>query len=121
MNARGFTLLEAMVAMTIVGLVSISTLGAMSAAVRTSGLASDVLVASELAEERLASLLVLSDEVLADSTDGRWYPIGLDGWTWQSTIRPAAGWSLSVLRIEVAGPQSRAEANLLRPTPESTR
>ena len=121
MNARGFTLLEAMVAMTIVGMVSISTLGAISAAARTSGLASDVLVASELAEERLASLLVLSDEIMADSADGRWYPIGLDGWTWQSTIRPAAGLSLSVLYVEVVGPQSRVEARLLRPAAESAR
>lgn len=116
MNERGFTLLEALVAMTIVGMVSIGTLGSMSAAIRVSDLAVDALVADELAEERLASLLALPAEVLSDSADGRGHASPIDGWSWRATVSPAPASSMAVLRVEVFGPNALAEASLLRPS-----
>jgi prepilin-type N-terminal cleavage/methylation domain-containing protein len=66
---RGFSLLEAVVALAIVGLASVGALAAFSAELRTSDRARRALEANALAEERLAELRLLPRVELAPLTD----------------------------------------------------
>lgn len=115
MRARGFTLLEVLVAMTIVGLVSIGVLGAVAASGRASNRAALALVASELAEERLAALSTLSAAALADSTDGRDFEFTrMPDWRWSaSTVESREG--PVALSVTIRGPGIDVERYLLRP------
>jgi type II secretion system protein I len=115
MTARGFTLLETLVAMTIVGLVSIGVLGAVAASGRASDRAALTLVASELAEERLAALSTLSAAALADSTDGRDFEFTvMPDWRWSASTVPRAD-SLVALAVTIRGRGITVERYLLRP------
>lgn len=115
MTTRGFTLLEVLVAMLIVGLVSISTLAAVGAATRASEHATLAVVASELAEERLTSLLTLPYTALADSADGVERNItGMPGWRWSALVAPEAD-GLVTLGVHVAGESGEAHRRVLRP------
>lgn len=115
MTTRGFTLLEVLVAMLIVGLVSISTLAAVGAAARASERAAMAIVASELAEQRLMSLLTLPDATLADSADGVERDItGMPGWRWSALVAPE-GNGLVTLGVHVAGEGGEARRRVLRP------
>jgi type II secretion system protein I len=78
-DERGFTLLEALVALTIVGMASITVLGAFSTEVRTADRAIRSAEAAAVAQERLAHVRVAQREVfrlLPDSlrrgTDGEY-------------------------------------------------
>lgn len=115
MTTRGFTLLEVLVAMLIVGLVSISTLAALGAASRASERAAVAIVASELAEERLTSLLTLPGTTLADSADGVERDItGMPGWRWSALVAPD-GNGLVTLSVHVAGEDGEVRRRVLRP------
>lgn len=115
MTARGFTLLEVLVAMTIVGMVSIGVLDAVAASGRASDRAALALVASELAEERLAALSTLSATALADSTGGREFEVvGMPAWRWSaSTVVSREG--PVTLSVTIRGPGVDVERHLLRP------
>lgn len=114
MTTRGFTLLEVLVAMLIVGLVSISTLAAVGAASRASDRAAVAILASELAEERLASLLTLPYAALTDSADGAERGIaGMPGWRWSALVTPE-GNGLLTLSVHVAGERGEARRRVLR-------
>lgn len=115
MRARGFTLLEVLVAMTIVGLVSIGVLGAVAASGRASNRAALALVASELAEERLAALSTLSAKALADSTDGRDFEFtAMPDWRWSAATAPS-GQGPMTLAVTIRGPGVTVERHALRP------
>lgn len=115
MTHRGFTLVEVLVAIAIVGLVSVATLAAVGAGARAADRAAVAIVASELAEERLASLLTLSPAALADSTDGVQRDVfGMPGWTWTATAAPR-GDRLTLLGVRVESRHGSAERRLLRP------
>lgn len=115
MTTRGFTLLEVLVAMLIVGLVSISTLAAVGAASRASERAALAIVSSELAEERLTSLLTLPGATLADSADGVERDItGMPGWRWSAQVAPE-GNGLLTLSVHVVGENGEARRRVLRP------
>jgi prepilin-type N-terminal cleavage/methylation domain-containing protein len=87
----GFTLFEAVVALTIVGLVAVATLAAVGTQLRTTDQAKHVTEASVLAEERLASAQVLSASDLqslpAGMASGR-FPAPFDAYTWRMTSVP---------------------------------
>ena len=115
MSRRGFTLLEVLVAMTIVGLVSIGVLGAVAASERVSDRASLTLVASELADERLASLFTLSASALADSADGRGHDVtDMPDWRWTASMARGAR-NLAMLSVTIRGPGVEVERHVLRP------
>ena len=91
---RGFTVLEAAVAVAIIGMISIGALAAFSADLRAAQRAQDLLPASALAEERLAALELADPTRLAmlpDSlTRGRFGP-PFERYEWTASARPVRG------------------------------
>ena len=95
MRARhGFVLIEAVVALAIIGLVSIALLATTAAQVRTAGKAQRLLTARALAEERLAMLRTLHWQELRavpDSLVAGTFPPPFETYTWQAEVTPAEG------------------------------
>lgn len=86
----GFSLLEAVVALSLVGSVSVATLAAFGAQLRTSQRALVGLEGQALAEDRLARVrLVDRDEIahLPDSLRGGRFGMPWDRFTWKTTTR----------------------------------
>lgn len=87
---RGFLLLEALVALAIVGLVGVATLGTVGAELRTAADMRHILEADALAEVKLATLELLSSEQLRTIPDsvarGRFAP-PFDAYRWRATAR----------------------------------
>ncbi|MEX1181764.1 MAG: type II secretion system protein [Gemmatimonadota bacterium] len=92
MRARhGFMLIEAVVALAIIGLVSIALLATTAAQVRTAGKAQRLLTARALAEERLAMLRSLHWQDLLDVPDSLadgTFPPPFEAYTWQAEVTP---------------------------------
>jgi type II secretory pathway pseudopilin PulG len=70
----GFVLLEAVVALAIIGLVAVALLSTTSAQLRTASKAGVLLTARSLAEDRIAAIRFLNHDDLADLPDSsrRW-------------------------------------------------
>ena len=66
---NGFVLMEALIALAIVGVMAVALLGATSMQLRTAGKAATLLTARSLAEERMAVLRSLEYEGLSDPPD----------------------------------------------------
>jgi len=89
-NRHGFSLIEAVVALSIVGLIAIAGLSAFSAQVRTTDRARDMLTATIIATERLAELRVapLNElDPLRDSLRRGRQPPPHDRFQWARTVR----------------------------------
>jgi type II secretion system protein I len=115
MTTGGFTLLEVLVAMVIIGLVSISALAAVGAASRASDHAIVAITASELAEERLSSLLTLPSATLVDSADDVEREMtGMPGWRWSASVVPDER-GLVAITVRVVGNRGEAQRQMLRP------
>jgi prepilin-type N-terminal cleavage/methylation domain-containing protein len=103
---RGFALLEAIVAMTIIGLVSVGALGAFGADLRAAQRADRMLPAAALAQERLTSLervTVGPLSALPDSLARGRFDAPFDEYTWTATARRVrAVDGLVELRVEVS-------------------
>ncbi len=104
----GFAVLEAVVALTIVGLATVGAVGAIASHGRAADRAVAALEADALADERLARLHLLGrDELthlpdsLAEGDFGPAWP----GYGWEASVRPDRGTSpLLHVRIVVTGP-----------------
>jgi prepilin-type N-terminal cleavage/methylation domain-containing protein len=87
---RGFTLLEAVVAMTIIGVVSVAALAAFGADLRAAERAQRMLPAAALAQDGLAALEQLTIGPLAPLPDslarGRFDP-PFEGYSWTATAK----------------------------------
>ena len=85
----GFVLMEAVVALAIIGLVSIALLATTAAQVRTADKASLLLTARTLADERMATLRMLSYDQLRDVPDslitGK-FPAPFENWSWRAEV-----------------------------------
>jgi prepilin-type N-terminal cleavage/methylation domain-containing protein len=105
---RGFSLLEAVVALVIVGLVAVSGLAAVGAELRGAARAKRVTEASELAEYRLAELRLLSRaefEHLPDSVSAGTFHDPFAAYRWSSTaVRVAGERDLFELNVHVLWP-----------------
>jgi type II secretion system protein I len=90
---RGFALLEAVIALAIVGLIGVAALSSMGAQSRTAERAREAVEAGALAEYRLASLQLLSaDELspLPDSLSHGRFAAPFDRYTWRATSGPTS-------------------------------
>src|SRR5918999_2456349 len=89
---RGFTLLEAAVAMAIVGVIALAALGAYAAELRAADKARQALPAVSLAEERLAAIDLTGARELRSLPDslarGR-FPAPFEQYEWTATVRRA--------------------------------
>ena len=104
----GFTLLEATVAMTIVGIVGAGALAAFGADLRAADRARQMLPAVALAQDRMA-ILDLADahtlRVLPDSMARGAFSRPLDGYTWRAAAREVRGEpSLIELSVRIEWP-----------------
>lgn len=91
---RGFTILEAAVAMGIVGMISIAALAAFSGDLRASQRAREVLPAAALAEERLSAIEVSDPRrlaTLADSLAHGRFGEPFAAYEWRANVTPVRG------------------------------
>jgi hypothetical protein len=85
----GFVLLEAVVALAIIGLVAIALLETTGAQLRTASKANTLLIARGIAQDRLAALEILSyDELgsLPDSLASGTMPAPFDDFAWNASV-----------------------------------
>lgn len=86
---QGFVLLEAVIALTIIGLFAVALLSTTSTQLRTAAKANTLLVARSLAEDRIAALRLLDYDDLGDPPDslleGR-FPDPFQEYTWVATV-----------------------------------
>jgi Tfp pilus assembly protein PilV len=93
-NRQGFSLLEAVVAAAIVGLVSIAALGALAAELRVAGTARRALEEAALAQDRMAAMRVLPAATLRslpDSLSRGAFPEPFARYRWEAAAREVRG------------------------------
>lgn len=101
-SRAGFTLVEVLVALTVVSIIGLSTLAAVSASARSAVRAADSQVAAVLADELLAEISLLPDA--GDERAGADHPLGapFEHFRWQVFVRrPAGGRRPTVLVVRV--------------------
>jgi len=90
-NRKGISLLEAVVAIAIVGLTSVSALEAVGGDMRTAERARRAIVVEALAGSRLEFMDLLTDrelQALPDSVESGKLPAPLDEYSWKTTSAP---------------------------------
>jgi prepilin-type N-terminal cleavage/methylation domain-containing protein len=88
---RGFVLLEAVVALAIIGLFAVALLAATGAQVRTSSKGAVLLNARALAQDRMMALRMLDYEALndvPDSLEAGAFPPPFEQYTWTASVMP---------------------------------
>jgi prepilin-type N-terminal cleavage/methylation domain-containing protein len=93
-DSRGFTLIEAIAALAIIGAASIAGLESVGSELRTAERARTAVTVSTLAQDRLAAitLLPLVDlQPIADSISHGTFPSPFDGYEWTASVRPVLG------------------------------
>lgn len=103
----GFLLLEALIGLAIIGIVSVALLATTGAQVRAADQASVLLVASSLAQDRMAAIRILDYEGLSSPPDslleGRFAP-PFDEFAWTARVEPTAEeYDLFAIEVEVTG------------------
>ena len=102
---RGFTLLEAVAALVVVGLSAAASLAAAGGELRGEGRVEHALTAAALAQQRLATLRLLSRkelERLPDSLGRGAFPAPLDRYHWRASSALVRGEAdLFALRVQV--------------------
>lgn len=92
-DRTGFSLMEAMVALTVVGLAAVSMLATVGAELRTASRIRTSLEAHALAEDKLAAVRLLSrDELdrLGDSLRQGQFPAPFQSYRWEASTRETA-------------------------------
>ncbi|CAN5691923.1 hypothetical protein BH23GEM11_BH23GEM11_18830 [soil metagenome] len=106
-DRRGILLLEALVALAIVGIVAVALLGATGGQVRAADRGTGMLVASALAQDRATTFRILDHDELRrppDSLMAGDFPEPLDAFGWAATLEPVEGeYDLFALEVVVEG------------------
>ncbi len=110
-NGAGFVLLEAVVALAIISMVSLSLLQARGQQIRVAAQARELLTAQALAEDRLAALRLLDYENLArpaDSVLAGSFPAPFEEFSWVTTVEVLEDeYDLFGVDVVVTGPAER--------------
>jgi len=124
---RGFSLLEALIALTIVGTSIVAGLAAFSAELRVAGQARSAVELATLAQEALAGFALIPGAHLRPLPDslrqGRFEP-PFEQYAWRRTARPVRGNpDLLDASVEVTGPDGHFSlaTRLYRPLPRILR
>jgi hypothetical protein len=121
---EGFLLLEAVVAVAIVGVVAISVLAFTAAQVRTTGKGSVLLIGSALADDRATSFRLLGYDDLSapdDSLLGGRFPEPFEEFSWVAQVAPMEDeYDLFSVEVVVEGRGARFPIKTLlhRPRPQ---
>ena len=120
---RGFTILEAVIALAIVGLAGVSALEAMGAEVRAADRAAEAYTLAALAQDRLAVIALVSPRALSplpDSLARGTFPPPFEMYRWTDSVQPLAGgrWLYDVT-VTISGDRRdyTARTRLYRPLP----
>lgn len=120
-DRRGFSLLEAVIAVAVVSLAGVAALAALAGELRSSRRAREALAVSALAEHRMETLRLLSADglrLLPDSLEKGSFGPPFEAYTWTAAAEPVAGVDgIFDLDVVVAGPEgeARLETRLYRP------
>jgi len=106
-RTEGFLLLEAVVALAIIGIVAVGVLASTAAQVRTADKASVLAVARSLAEDRATAFRFLGYEELRDPPDsllGGAFPPPFDEFSWSASVQETEGeYDLFTLDLVMTG------------------
>jgi prepilin-type N-terminal cleavage/methylation domain-containing protein len=120
---RGFTILEAVVALAIVGLAGVSALEAVGGELRAAQRAADAYVTSALAQDRLAAVGLLASRDFAhlpDSLARGVFAPPFAAYRWTATAEPVSGErELYEVTVSIAGDRSThaLTTRMYRPVP----
>jgi uncharacterized membrane protein YgcG len=108
---NGFVLLEAVVALAILGVASIVLLQVRAQQIRVATQARELLTAQALAEDRIAALRMLDYELLADPPDSMMsgvFPPPFQDFSWNAQVALMEDeYDLFGVEVEVLGPEER--------------
>ncbi len=102
---RGFVLLEAVVALLVVGLAAAGALELIAAHLRAAARQPVLLTATALAQDRLAAIRLLDPAALRrlpDSVSGGEFPTPFAGFRWRATATPSVEQNLYDIRVDVS-------------------
>ena len=91
---RGFTILEAVIALVVVGLAGISALEAMGAEIRAADRAAEAYTLGALAQDRLAVITLVPPRILSplpDSLARGTFAQPFETYRWASSVEPVSG------------------------------
>jgi len=123
MRRSGFVLLEAVVALAILGMASIVLLQVRAQQIRVATQARELLTAQALAEDRISAIRMLDYELLADPPDSLMagvFPDPFEAFSWQAQIALMEDeYDLFGVEVEVLGPAERFPLRTLMHRPRS--
>ncbi len=105
-DERGFSLIELLVAVSILALVAVALLDGQTQAITITGKLEERSLASVVAENRLNLALGLVEPPAPGVRSGREQQLGMT-FEWRETVRPAPGNDLTIIEIIVASPDNR--------------
>ncbi len=111
LGRRGFTLLEAVAALAILGIAGVAALEAVGGELRAADHARAAVTASALAQDRLAAITLLPIaelQPLADSVARGTFPSPFQSYGWTASVRAVLGEpDLYDVSVEISGPNTR--------------
>jgi len=120
---NGFVLLEAVVALAILGMASIVLLQVRAQQIRVATQARELLTAQALAEDRISSIRLLDYELLADPPDSLMegvFPPPFEDFSWNAQVSLMEDeYDLFGVEVEVLGPAERFPLRTLMHRPRS--
>ena len=114
---RGFTLIEAVVALAILGGAGLATIEALGAQVRGADRAREAYMLAALAQDRLTAAVVIpapGTYPLPDSLARGRFPAPFEAYRWNTTVTPVFGDpDLYRVRVEITSPSGEYEIETL--------